>query len=587
MIAEQTLPVSDRMLEILLVDDDDVDREKIRRFLAQYSRPTRVIEAASLGDASQQIGRAAYDCIILDFRLADGAGTTLIPFIQESLGRDCPIIMVTGMGTETSAVEAMRDGVFDYLPKAGLDRKKLHQALDNGLRWSQMQNRLVSAEQRLRQQSLYDGLTGLANRNLFFDRLELCCLAHKRDQIGFAVLMTDLNRFKEVNDTFGHAAGDAVLQEVGKRLAATLRESDTLARLGGDEFAAILPGVESVEIATQLAGRLAASLHLPIAVGGRQLVVGISVGVAFCPQHGTDAHQLMSRADRAMYQSKRRMLSVVVDAGVDEMPTDASQAVLAGIEHAMLNRDLAMHYQPKVDLVTGKILGLEALVRWNRSAGDVVRPADFLPAVEQSRLLDFFTYHTIELVLRQMRAWLDAGWEIPVAINLSARMLERETLERDVLDLLARYRVPHGLVCLEITEAALMVNQTAAREAVRRLASHGIAFSIDDFGAGYTSFSYLRDLCVREIKIDRSLVAGIATGSFDAILLRSVAVLCEALGIGVVAEGIEDLACRDVLVAQGCRVGQGHAIARPMPAGDLPAWIARWTAEFRPANRDS
>ena len=587
MITEQALPPPDRMLEILLVDDDDVDREKIRRFLAQYSRPTRVIEAASLVDASQEIGRTAYDCIILDFRLADGAGTTLIPFIQANLGRDCPIIMVTGMGTETSAVEAMRDGVFDYLPKAGLDRRKLHQALDNGLRWSQMQNRLVSAEQQLRQQSLYDGLTGLPNRNLFFDRLEHCCLAHRRDQVGFAVLMTDLNRFKEVNDAFGHAAGDAVLREVGKRMAATLRESDTLARLGGDEFAAILPGVESVEIATQLAGRLAASLHLPIAVDGRRLVVGISVGVAFCPQHGTDAHQLMSRADRAMYQSKRRMLSVVVDAGADEMPIDASQAVLGRIEQAMLGRELEMHYQPKVDLVTGKVLGLEALVRWNRGAGDVVRPADFLPAVEQSRLLDFFTYHTVELVLGQMRAWLDAGSQVPVAINLSARMLERETLERDILDLLARYRVPHKLVCFEITETALLVNEAAAREAVTRLGSHGIAFSIDDFGAGYTSFSYLRDFPVREVKIDRSFISGIAAGSFDAILLRSVAVLCEALGIAIVAEGIEDLACRDVLVAQGCRTGQGYAIARPMPADDLPAWTQRWTAEFRPANRDS
>ncbi|MBL8834179.1 MAG: EAL domain-containing protein [Rhodospirillales bacterium] len=587
MLATETEAVPDRNVRILLVEDDDVDREKIRRFLGQYSRPHSLSEAISLGEASTEIRRSGYDCIILDFRLGDGSGTDLIPFIQEVLGRECPIIMVTGMGSETSAVEAMREGVFDYLPKAGLDRRKLHQALDNSLRWSEMQRQLTAAEQRLRRQSLYDGLTGLPNRNLFFDRLEHACAAFARDRAGFAVLMMDLNRFKEVNDTLGHAAGDEVLREVARRLSPLLRQSDTLARLGGDEFAAILPGAGNAEIASHLAGRLSAALHVPMTVAGKRLVVGMSVGVAFCPNHGTDANQLMSRADRAMYQSKRRMLSVVIDAGSDEAPAPSSQVVIGQIEQAMLRRELVLHYQPKVDLVSGEVVGLEALVRWNRGPGDVVRPADFLPAVEQSRLLDFFTYHTLELALRQAREWLDAGNGTPVAVNLSARMLERETLERDVLDLFERYAVPHGLVSFEITETALLVNVPAAREAVRRLGEHGIAFSIDDFGAGYASFSYLRDFRVREIKMDRTFISSISAGSFDAVLLRSVAVLCAALGIRVVAEGIEDLACRDVLAAEGCRYGQGYAIARPMPAGDLPAWSARWKAEFRSANRDS
>ncbi len=587
MLSAEAAAALDRNVRILLVEDDDVDREKIRRFLEQYARPYSLCETASLGEASAEIRRSGYDCIILDFRLADGAGTDLIPSIQGILGRECPIIMVTGMGSETSAVEAMREGVFDYLPKAGLDRRKLHQALDNSLRWGQMQRQLTAAEQRLRRQSLYDGLTGLPNRNLFFDRLEHACATFGRDHAGFAVLMMDLNRFKEVNDTLGHAAGDEVLREVGRRLAPLLRQSDTLARLGGDEFAAILPGAATAEIASHLAGRLSAALHVPMMVAGKKLVVGMAVGVALCPQHGNDASQLMSRADRAMYQSKRRMLSVVVDAGADEAPAPSSHVVLGQVEQAMLRRELAMHYQPKVDLVTGEVVGLEALVRWNRGPGDVVRPADFLPAVEQSRLLDFFTYHTLELVLQQLRTWIDAGTQVPVAVNLSARMLERETLERDVLGLLERYRVPHDLVCFEITETALLVNVPAAREAVRRLGEHGIAFSIDDFGAGYASFSYLRDFRVREIKVDRTFISSIAAGSFDAVLLRSVGVLCDALGIRVVAEGIEDLACRDVLAAEGCRYGQGYAIARPMPAEALPAWLERWKAEFRPANRDS
>lgn len=420
-------------------------------------------------------------------------------------------------------------------------------------------------ENTLRRQSLYDSLTQLPNRNLFFDRIEQACIGYNRNRTGFAVLMMDLNRFKEVNDNLGHHIGDIVLREIGQRLAVVMRKSDTLARLGGDEFAVLLQGLATVEDACLLAQKIVDALRSPVMVAEHALSVGISIGIALCPTHGLDQTTLLAHADQAMYQSKRSLKAVVIADTSQNQPHQMPQVISREIEQALERNELEMYYQPKVDLCSGELLGVEALVRWNRPGIGIVGPMDFVPAVEESALLESFTFATIEMVLRQLRILLDSGNGLPVAVNLSARMLEYDTLEDKIIELLQQYDIPLGYLTLEITETALVINPLQARRAIDQLRKYGVKFSIDDFGAGFTSFKYLKTFQIAEIKMDKEFITEITPGSFDAMLVRSIASFCSGLHIRMVAEGIENAATSDLLLQLGCNIGQGYHIARPMP----------------------
>lgn len=427
-------------------------------------------------------------------------------------------------------------------------------------------------ENTLRRQSLYDSLTQLPNRNLFFDRLEQACIGYSRHQIGFSVLMMDLNRFKEVNDNLGHHVGDVVLCEVGQRLAVVMRKSDTFARLGGDEFAVVLHGTNVAEDALQLAYKMIEAMRTPVLADGHALSIGISIGVALCPLHGQDQTTLLAHADQAMYQSKRSLKAVVVADNEQAPPHLLTQLVSNEIGLALQRQELVMHYQPKVDLRTGELIGVEALVRWQRPGIGMVGPIEFVPAIEESALLEPFTFATLDLVLQELRHLLDNGQGLPVAVNLSARMLEYDNLEDKVIERLQHYDIPPGYLTLEITETALVVNPLHARRAIDRLAQYGVKFSIDDFGAGFTSFKYLKTFRIAEIKMDKEFVSEITPGSFDATLISSIAAFCNGLNIRMVAEGIENATSGALLQTLGCYVGQGYFIARPMPMTQLLEW---------------
>ncbi|SOE00903.1 PAS domain S-box-containing protein/diguanylate cyclase (GGDEF) domain-containing protein [Blastococcus haudaquaticus] len=430
----------------------------------------------------------------------------------------------------------------------------------------------IELQERLAHQATHDELTALPNRAAVLARgAEL--LAARQGGGHVAVALLDLDRFKEVNDTLGHGYGDRLLAQIGPRLRPHLREVDVVARLGGDEFLLLLPDV-STEAARAVAERARAALIEPFLVDGLALDVDVSIGVAVSGAGPLDIDSLLRQADIAMYTAKERQSGVeVYDAAADGH--DRGRLVLLSeFRRGMAEGHLVLHYQPKVSLRTGAVVGLEALVRWEHPTRGLLLPGDFLPAVEQTGLIEPLTDCVLDLALAQVRAWTEQGVAVPVAVNLSARSVHRPDLPARVLSALASHGIPAGMLRLELTESALVAEPARARDVLGRLHSAGVSLSIDDFGTGYSSMGRVKNLPVSEVKIDRSFIAEMATTTEDAALVRSVVDLGHELGLTVVAEGVEDPATAAALAELGCDVGQGYLYAAPMGAAEMTDWLA-------------
>jgi diguanylate cyclase (GGDEF)-like protein len=429
----------------------------------------------------------------------------------------------------------------------------------------------VAHAERNRQQALHDALTGLPNRTLLRQRAEEALAGPAAGAVGLVLI--DLDRFKEINDTLGHAHGDVVLQAVADRLRATVRGSDTVARLGGDEFAVLLTGVEDVESARQLAGRALAAMEAPIEVDGVSLDVDASIGIALSGAHGDDVESLLQNADIAMYSAKDQGLGVCVyDLSLNDHSPERL-GLLGQLRRAIDNGELVLHFQPKVALPTVAVCGVEALVRWQHPERGLIPPGDFIPLAEHTPLIRPLTRFVVDAALEQCARWRDAGRVLAVAVNISARNLLDEQFVEEVQELLARWQVPASCLELEVTESGITADPDRARRILTRLAECGVTLSIDDFGAGYTSLAQLKDLPVHQLKIDRSFIAPMAADPSNALIVRSVVELGRNLGLTTVAEGVEDEATRDSLRAMGCDVAQGYYVCRPMPAEQLEGWF--------------
>lgn len=569
----------DSQLSVLIIDDDDVDRERLIRMLRRCPRKLRIIEAASHAEALKLIRkpRSHFDIVFLDFGLRDGDGRDLVPAIRAGIDQDCPIVAVTGNGNEQVAADSIKSGMAEFLAKRRLTSEQVLAAVEEGIAWRRYRQELRRAEEELTHRSLHDPLTDLPNRTLFFDRLEQSCARARRHGDPFAVLMLDLDRFKEINDSFGHAAGDLTLTTIAGRLRSNLREVDTVARLGGDEFAVLLQNVGTAELALRLGEKMAGLLEQPIACDQRMLSVGASIGIALCPGLDCAPQALLSAADDAMYVAKRGIDKLVIasESGARSVRPLDRKGILRDLEAAMSHDAIDWHWQPKVDMGSGRVLGFEVLVRWN-NARDRPVPADqLIHAVEQSPLLESFTNHCLNKVLGQFSRIQDRIGEASISINLSARMLERSSFIENLPRVIARHGVEPERVTLELTETALIANPAQARRVIERLKEHGIRLSIDDFGAGFTSFSYLREFAISEIKIDRSFISRFTESRFDQSLVNSLVVLCESLGIELVAEGVETAETLQLLTSLGCRAGQGYGICRPMPYEDVLPWMSQ------------
>jgi diguanylate cyclase (GGDEF)-like protein/PAS domain S-box-containing protein len=424
-----------------------------------------------------------------------------------------------------------------------------------------------------RHQALHDSLTGLPNRVLFRERIEQALLRASRQDEQVAVLLMDLDRFKEVNDALGHHAGDALLKEVGRRLPEVLRASDTVARLGGDEFGMLLLSPGGAEGVVPLVERIHRALEEPVVVSDLPLEIEASVGVAIYPADGLDSETLLRRADVAMYAAKESNLPYAFfdEAAHDQDPTRLT--LVAELRRALDERELVLHYQPKAVLEGATITSVEALVRWNHPQRGMLPPDEFIPLAERTGLIRPLTLYVIEESLRQCRAWLQEGLELSVAVNLSARNLLDFEFPGRVEELLARWEVGRGRLELEITESTMLADPARTKLILDRLSGMGIRLSIDDFGTGYSSLAYLKRLPVDEIKIDRSFVMNMAHDEDDAVIVRSTIDLGRNLGLEVVAEGVETVEAWDKLKALGCTIAQGYYLSPPVAPETLSQWL--------------
>jgi diguanylate cyclase (GGDEF)-like protein len=438
---------------------------------------------------------------------------------------------------------------------------------------------LVRVNRQLRRQAvanehnaLHDDLTGLPNRRLLVDRLAQLVAAASRDPEPFSLLMIDLDRFKEINDTLGHPTGDLLLQAVAPRLAPLLRPADTLARIGGDEFAILLPSA-STAAARTIAERALAALGAPLALPDFVATIDSSIGIVSFPTHGDDAETLMQRVDVAVDLAKTQQSgNAVYDH--DHDPFDPERLSLsADLREAIAHRSIEVHYQPKFDAQTLRPAGVEALARWSHPLKGMIGPCEFIPLAEHTGLIKPLTELVLRQAVRQCRLWDEGGHDLPVAVNLSAVNLLDIELVATVRRILEEEGVAPARLHLEITEGTIMIDPERARHVLLELSQMGIGLSVDDFGTGYSSLAYLRRLPVQELKVDRSFITHLASDSEDAALVRATIQLGHSLGLTIVAEGVEDAASLQRLRELQCDTIQGFHLCRPLPPETLIATL--------------
>ena len=445
---------------------------------------------------------------------------------------------------------------------------------------------VAGASQRLRrqaaekeEQALSDGLTGLPNRTMFQTLIERAMAGvGRRKEMGVVMLM-DLDRFKDVNDTLGHHNGDLLLQRIGSRLHSVLRDAETVARLGGDEFAILLPEVPDRQAVVPVVRRVLKVLEEPVVVGGLALQCEGSIGIAIFPEHGTTVESVMRAADVAMYMAKENRSGYeFYDARRHEHRHDAGRLALIGeLRRAMDETELVLYYQPKVDLETGLAQGVEALARWHHPERGLLSPDEFIPLAERSNLLRPMTLYLLDSALRQCNAWRVCGLEVSVAVNLSMQNLIDLRLPNDLARLLTSWRLPPGSLELEITESTIMADHRRAMTILTRLNKMGVTLTVDDFGTGYSSLAYLQSLPVSSIKIDKSFVLSMAEDPGNATIVQSTIDLGHNLGLRVVAEGVENEETYNKLAALGCDYAQGYFLSRPLSPDKATAWLAAFS----------
>ncbi|MDA0229150.1 MAG: EAL domain-containing protein [Proteobacteria bacterium] len=428
-------------------------------------------------------------------------------------------------------------------------------------------------QDKLEYQAVHDALTGLPNRALLNDRLEHDLHLAKRENKPLAILPLDLDCFKEVNDTLGHHIGDLLLKMVAERLTVPLRDTDTIARFGGDEFAILLPAVSDQYQAQAVARRIIESLKSPFLLDKIELEVGVSVGIAMYPEHAETPARLIQAADVAMYMAKKAGTGLA-EYDADKDRSSVRQLTVTGdLRQAIEGNELAIVFQPKIDLATGRAAGGEVLSRWVHPEHGFISPDEFIELAEQTGLIRSLTVWMFNTALRSLSEWQRLGLGMAMSVNISARNLHERDLPEVIEGLVNEWKIDREFLTLEITESAIMIDPEQAMSTIQRLDELGMRLSIDDFGTGYSSLSYLKRLPVDELKIDKTFVMNMTEDKSDEVIVRSTIDLAHNLGLKVVAEGVEEAAHAKRLKELGCELGQGYYFARPMPIAEFTTWL--------------
>ena len=540
---------------VLVVEDNPRYGDLIERMLGGDFTPER---AATLGDAVaaiQQGGR--YGCILLDLLLPGTDRLEAVDAIR-AVAPDCPIVVLTGVEHGGIALEAMQAGVQDYLYKGDIDPDILRRSILYAMERKRAQ---------LAHEALHDPLTALPNRTLFRDRCMHALSGIGRTTSGIGVLFVDLDGFKQVNDSLGHAAGDRLLIEVSDRIRHVMRAADTVSRFGGDEFTVLGATLDSRHDATRLAQRITQALSAPFVIGERTLSLTCSIGIAFTFERDTDPDRLIHDADLAMYRAKERGGACYEVFGQSLRARTAKRRELeAELRAALEARQLRVAYQPQVELATGRMTGLESLARWQHPERGLVAASEFIRIAEDTGMIHALGRWVLGEACRDYATWRAGGAleeDVEIAVNLSPRQLARGDIVDATAAALAETGINPNRLCMEVTEGAVVSNGARAGSVLKRLKALGVCIAIDDFGVGYASLGYLERFPVDRLKIDRSLVDGVATEARKQRVVATVMALAETLGLTVIAEGIELPEDAEQLMTLGCQYGQGFLYARP------------------------
>lgn len=564
-------------LHFLIVDDDEGDRKQINRAIHQSMPPSNCTETATLVEALAACENSGFDCALIDYRLPGEDGLNAISALRQRYPF-LPIVMSTGQGDEMVAIEAMKRGATDYIPKSKIDPESIRRAIESGLRWAKRETASAMSRSRLESLGLYDPLTGLPNRRLFFDRLDQLVLQSHRNGEAFTVMMMDLNLFKEINDNLGHQGGDVALCQVAQRLISSVRKSDTVARLGGDEFACLFPQVNCISSAQRVADKIAEAVRQPMLIEGQSVSLGISIGIAQFPLHGTNGRTLLQRADRAMYHAKRNCTGTQLFDSAPNLIEDHPGRVASNLEGAITNHELVVHFQPQIDMASRQIIGKEALVRWQHPEQGLILPNNFIPAAENSPVLTALNEVALQMALDEEQSWRARGFCVPVSVNLSAHLLADESLSGRILEMLSDRQLPPECLTLELTQSALACAQSCALATLRKASEAGIRISIDDFGSGPASFQQLRELDFAEIKIDGTFIPETCDERGNASIVRTIVELGRGFDVPVIAECVEQESSWPILMNLGCHLAQGFSIGRPMAPALFDRWREGWSA---------
>ena len=566
---------------VLIVDDDQDGAEGIADLLE--AQGWQIAVAHHGRGALTELESFRPQLVLVDLRLGRESGLDLIARIRET-GPDILCLVITANADKESAIGALKVGAYDYLTKP-INPEDLFRALERAgdvVRLTQDNHRMVreleAAKEQAEALALQDSLTGLANRHAFLTQLNQIIVRSQRLGKLTAVLILDLDGFKQVNDTHGHQMGDRLLQCVAERLTACIRTSDIVARLGGDEFAVAIVNLGASQEVTRPVDLVLQGLREPIVIEGKTLEIGASIGVSLCPLDADDTDELMRRADVALYAAKAagRNAMRCYDADLDASIRERHQ-LEGDLKRACVNGEFELYFQPLMSLSSNVPCGVEALLRWRHPQRGILQPVDFLYAVEASGAIVDLGRWIVETACWQARQWLDQGLPtLRMAVNVSPRQLRNDLLVDAVEAALAATALPPACLEIELVEDAVLGTGQDVAARIDQLRSLGVQLAIDDFGTGHSSLARLKAYPVNRLKIDRSFIHNLMTDEGDQAICEAALQLGKRLGLITVAEGIETKEQLDFLRAAGCDEAQGYYFSEPIPAEDFPCWLRDW-----------